>query len=64
MTSAIGRRLVACLLNISEARERDVVERVAHAAITHQHGDYIKITVAPSLGSLYLSAQLYENNQR
>ncbi|XP_047671350.1 formiminotransferase N-terminal subdomain-containing protein isoform X2 [Tachysurus fulvidraco] len=38
MTSALGRRLVACLLNISEALDRDVVEKVAHAAITHQHG--------------------------
>ncbi|XP_053482399.1 formiminotransferase N-terminal subdomain-containing protein isoform X2 [Ictalurus furcatus] len=38
MTSALGRRLVACLLNISEARERDVVEKVAQAAISHQHG--------------------------
>lgn len=38
MTSVLGRRLVACLLNISEARERDVVEKVAQAVITHLHG--------------------------
>lgn len=38
MTFALSRRLVACLLNISEARNRDVVEKVAQAAITFQHG--------------------------
>ncbi|TSM60574.1 Formiminotransferase N-terminal subdomain-containing protein [Bagarius yarrelli] len=38
MTTALGRHLVACLLNISEAREKDVVEKVAQAVITHQHG--------------------------
>ncbi|XP_051564124.1 formiminotransferase N-terminal subdomain-containing protein isoform X2 [Myxocyprinus asiaticus] len=36
--SAIGRRLVACLLNISEARRRDLVETVARSAITDKHG--------------------------
>lgn len=53
MASALGRRLVACLLNISEALDRDAVEKVAHAAITHQHGD-----------SLYMTVHLYVNNQR
>nr|XP_021334442.1 uncharacterized protein LOC767707 isoform X3 [Danio rerio] len=32
--SALGRRLVACLLNISEARRKDLVETVARSAIT------------------------------
>ncbi|ROL55090.1 Formiminotransferase N-terminal subdomain-containing protein [Anabarilius grahami] len=36
--SALGRRLVACLLNISEARRRDLVETVARSAITDTHG--------------------------
>ncbi|KAG1962865.1 formiminotransferase N-terminal subdomain-containing protein [Pimephales promelas] len=36
--SALSRRLVACLLNISEARRRDLVETVAKAAITDAHG--------------------------
>ncbi|KAI2660629.1 Formiminotransferase N-terminal subdomain-containing protein [Labeo rohita] len=37
--SALGRRLVACLLNISEARRRDLVETVARSAITDTHGN-------------------------
>jgi len=37
--SALSRRLVACLLNISEARRRDLVETVAKAAITDAHGE-------------------------
>lgn len=37
--SALGRRLVACLLNISEARRRDLVETVARSAITDTHGE-------------------------
>ncbi|XP_062861676.1 formiminotransferase N-terminal subdomain-containing protein [Trichomycterus rosablanca] len=38
MASVLGRRLVCCLLNISEAREKDLVEKVAQAAITYQNG--------------------------
>ncbi|KAL7881406.1 hypothetical protein AOLI_G00082540 [Acnodon oligacanthus] len=38
MASALGRRLVACLLNISEARQRGLVEKVARAAVTDDHG--------------------------
>ncbi|XP_030642937.1 formiminotransferase N-terminal subdomain-containing protein isoform X1 [Chanos chanos] len=37
-TPALGRRLVACLLNISEARRKDLVETVARAAITDGNG--------------------------
>nr|XP_055072404.1 formiminotransferase N-terminal subdomain-containing protein [Misgurnus anguillicaudatus]XP_055072405.1 formiminotransferase N-terminal subdomain-containing protein [Misgurnus anguillicaudatus] len=36
--SSIGRRLVACLLNISEARRPDLVETVARSAITDTQG--------------------------
>ncbi|XP_036397047.1 formiminotransferase N-terminal subdomain-containing protein [Megalops cyprinoides] len=35
---AIGQRLVACMLNISEARSRDVVEKVARAAVFDGRG--------------------------
>ncbi|KAL4618059.1 formimidoyltransferase-cyclodeaminase-like isoform X1 [Arapaima gigas] len=37
-SSAAARRLVACLLNISEARSRDTVEKVARAAACKQYG--------------------------
>ncbi|XP_056611691.1 formiminotransferase N-terminal subdomain-containing protein [Triplophysa dalaica] len=36
--TSLGRRLVACLLNISEARRRDLVETVARSAITDANG--------------------------
>ncbi|KAJ8252805.1 hypothetical protein GJAV_G00205820 [Gymnothorax javanicus] len=35
---AIGQRLVACMLNISEARSKDIVEKVARAAIFKSEG--------------------------
>ncbi|XP_064167664.1 formiminotransferase N-terminal subdomain-containing protein isoform X1 [Anguilla rostrata] len=35
---AVGQRLVACLLNISEARSKDIVEKVARAAIFNSRG--------------------------
>ncbi|XP_058468432.1 formiminotransferase N-terminal subdomain-containing protein isoform X2 [Solea solea] len=37
-SSSLGRRLVACLLNISEARRKDVVETVAKAALYNTEG--------------------------
>ncbi|XP_037542762.1 formiminotransferase N-terminal subdomain-containing protein [Nematolebias whitei] len=37
-SGTLGRRLVACLLNVSEARRRDVVERVARAALCNVEG--------------------------
>ncbi|XP_023837443.1 uncharacterized protein ftcdnl1 isoform X1 [Salvelinus sp. IW2-2015] len=36
--SAIGQRLVACLLNVSEARRKELVETVARAAVFHSNG--------------------------
>ncbi|KAI4877969.1 hypothetical protein NFI96_020737 [Prochilodus magdalenae] len=36
--ACLHRRLVACLLNISEARQEGVVEKVARAAVTDDHG--------------------------
>lgn len=39
MTSiSLGRRLVACLLNVSEARHKDLVETVAKAALYNTEG--------------------------
>ncbi|KAJ8350498.1 hypothetical protein SKAU_G00256280 [Synaphobranchus kaupii] len=35
---AVGQRLVACLLNVSEARNKDVVEKVVRAAIFNSRG--------------------------
>lgn len=32
-STSLGRRLVACLLNVSEARRKDLVETVAKAAL-------------------------------
>ncbi|KAM9347881.1 formiminotransferase N-terminal subdomain-containing protein [Symphorus nematophorus] len=37
-TSGLGRRLVACLLNVSEARKKDLVETVAKAALYNTEG--------------------------
>ncbi|XP_003458425.1 formiminotransferase N-terminal subdomain-containing protein [Oreochromis niloticus] len=37
-TSSLGRRLVACLLNVSEARRKDLVETVAKAALYNTEG--------------------------
>ncbi|XP_072542590.1 formiminotransferase N-terminal subdomain-containing protein [Salminus brasiliensis] len=53
MASTLGRRLVACLLNISEARERNLVETVAQAAITDKHGRRRKGTTVLNIFSDY-----------
>ncbi|XP_006807666.1 formiminotransferase N-terminal subdomain-containing protein isoform X1 [Neolamprologus brichardi] len=37
-SSSLGRRLVACLLNVSEARRKDLVETVAQAALYNTEG--------------------------
>ncbi|KAK7938401.1 hypothetical protein WMY93_001727 [Mugilogobius chulae] len=37
-STSLGRRLVACLLNISEARRKDLVETVAKAALYDPKG--------------------------
>ncbi|XP_049905007.1 formiminotransferase N-terminal subdomain-containing protein isoform X2 [Epinephelus moara] len=37
-SSSFGRRLVACLLNVSEARRKDLVETVAKAALYNTEG--------------------------
>ncbi|KAM3607812.1 uncharacterized protein V6R79_014274 [Siganus canaliculatus] len=37
-SSSLGRRLVACLLNVSEARRKDLVETVAKAALYNTEG--------------------------
>ncbi|XP_013873257.1 formiminotransferase N-terminal subdomain-containing protein isoform X2 [Austrofundulus limnaeus] len=40
-STALGRRLVACLLNVSEARRKDVVESVARAALLNSQGEAV-----------------------
>ncbi|XP_063070382.1 formiminotransferase N-terminal subdomain-containing protein [Engraulis encrasicolus] len=40
MVSTLGKRLVACLLNVSEARRKDLVVKVAQAAITNSNGGW------------------------
>lgn len=42
-TSCLGKRLVACLLNVSEARKKDLVEAVARAALYNAAGKYMVI---------------------
>uniref|UniRef100_UPI0037E9AED1 formiminotransferase N-terminal subdomain-containing protein n=1 Tax=Semicossyphus pulcher TaxID=241346 RepID=UPI0037E9AED1 len=37
-SSSLGRKLVACLLNVSEARRKDLVETVAKAALYNTEG--------------------------
>ncbi|XP_066497367.1 formiminotransferase N-terminal subdomain-containing protein isoform X2 [Hoplias malabaricus] len=53
MASTLGRRLVACLLNISEGRQKDLVEKVAQAAITDSHGGRQKGTTVLNIFSDY-----------
>lgn len=38
-SGSLGRRLVACLLNVSEARQKDLVETVARAALYDSAGE-------------------------
>lgn len=40
MASTLGKRLVACLLNVSEARRKDLVVKIAQAAITNNNGEF------------------------
>ncbi|XP_078795905.1 formiminotransferase N-terminal subdomain-containing protein isoform X2 [Oryzias latipes] len=40
-SSILGRQLVACLLNISEARRKDLVETVARAALYNTEGEAV-----------------------
>lgn len=37
-SGSLGSRLVACLLNVSEARRKDLVETVAKAALYNTEG--------------------------
>lgn len=39
-SSSVGRRLAACLLNVSEARRKDLVETVAKAALYNPQGKF------------------------
>lgn len=39
-SGCLGRRLVACLLNVSEARRKDLVEVVAKAALYDPEGKF------------------------
>lgn len=47
-SSSLGRRLVACLLNVSEARRKDLVETVAKAALYNTEGEF-KVPAEKSL---------------
>ena len=42
-SGALGRRLVACLLNISEAGRKELVETVAEAALYDSRGECVFI---------------------
>ncbi|XP_044522364.1 formiminotransferase N-terminal subdomain-containing protein isoform X2 [Gracilinanus agilis] len=45
-SSRLGLRLAACLLNISEARRKNVVEKIAKAALFEENGkEYSQVTV-------------------
>lgn len=39
-TGSLGKRLVACLLNVSEARRKDLVETVAKSALYNAEGKF------------------------
>lgn len=58
---AVAHRMVTCLLNISEARNRDIVDKVARAAVFHKHGEFIamedcdlKVKIYLLLNSIFL----------
>lgn len=44
---SLGNRLVACLLNVSEARSKDLVETVAKAALFNTEGKDNSICTLP-----------------
>uniref|UniRef100_A0A672F861 Zgc:153901 n=1 Tax=Salarias fasciatus TaxID=181472 RepID=A0A672F861_SALFA len=44
-SSSVGRRLAACLLNVSEARRKDLVETVAKAALYDPEGKRWRFTL-------------------
>uniref|UniRef100_G3WLF5 Formiminotransferase cyclodeaminase N-terminal like n=2 Tax=Sarcophilus harrisii TaxID=9305 RepID=G3WLF5_SARHA len=45
-SSRLGLRLAACLLNISEARRKNVVEKIAKAALFEENGkEHSEVTV-------------------
>ncbi|KAJ8255911.1 hypothetical protein COCON_G00197750 [Conger conger] len=50
---AVGQRLVACLLNISEARSKGIVEKVAQAAIYNSSGGQREGTTVLNIFSDY-----------
>ncbi|KAM4698334.1 formiminotransferase N-terminal subdomain-containing protein [Rhinophrynus dorsalis] len=54
MTSGkLGLRLAACLLNISEARKKDIVEKIARAALNDKHGQKLPDTTVLNIFSDY-----------
>ncbi|XP_053554711.1 formiminotransferase N-terminal subdomain-containing protein isoform X5 [Bombina bombina] len=46
-------RLAACLLNVSEARKKDIVERIATAALYDKHGRMLPETTVLNIFSDY-----------
>lgn len=50
-SSSLGRRLVACLLNVSEARKKDLLETVAKAAVYDTDGKSDLVNISKSLAT-------------
>ncbi|KAM8933609.1 formiminotransferase N-terminal subdomain-containing protein [Pelodytes ibericus] len=49
----LGQGLAACLLNVSEARKKDIVERIARAALHDSHGQKLPDTAVLNVFSDY-----------
>ncbi|XP_063788309.1 formiminotransferase N-terminal subdomain-containing protein isoform X2 [Pseudophryne corroboree] len=54
-SSKLGMRIMCCLLNVSEARNKDVVERIASAALCDGHGKSVVSACAEGFASIDLS---------
>ncbi|KAM4626216.1 formiminotransferase N-terminal subdomain-containing protein [Discoglossus pictus] len=52
-SSRLGLRLAACLLNVSEARKTNIVERIARAALCDKYGQKIPDTTVLNIFSDY-----------
>lgn len=62
-TTSLGRRLVACLLNVSEARRKDLVETVAKAALYSTEGKLNLLTNICTAGMICISLRGSEVNK-
>uniref|UniRef100_A0A8C8RPM4 Formiminotransferase cyclodeaminase N-terminal like n=1 Tax=Pelusios castaneus TaxID=367368 RepID=A0A8C8RPM4_9SAUR len=56
-STKVGFRLAACLLNISEARRKDIVEKIAKAAVYGDNGNYVIAACTEAFQSIDMAIQ-------